>query len=89
MPNVPLLDLAGNFAIVHLPGRRYPALTLQGDTLNSLLQSAADAQKALESGGVSKAAFELEKLVDRLEELRTYYAAVLVANGHEELPWPV
>ena len=73
--NVRLLDGTTNAAIVQLPGRRFPGLVIQGDTLHELLRVAvSDDDDALVS------------LRDDLARFVDHYRRVLDREGIA-LPW--
>jgi hypothetical protein len=42
-----LLSPATNSAVVHLPGRRFPGVVVQGDTLNGLVRNLKDMSRLL------------------------------------------
>lgn len=58
---VGLLGNASNAAVIHLPGRRFPGILIQGDTLRNLLQMAVNVADKLEPGSPER---------DGAEELR-------------------
>ncbi|WP_421704805.1 DUF6959 family protein [Aliiroseovarius sp.] len=72
-----------NAAILRHPGRRFPGLLLQGDTLNALCQDAQRLHALLPPG--SEVAEELAELRDQLTTLRDHYTATLKAH---DLPLP-
>lgn len=49
-----LLTRPQNYAVVQLPGRKYPAVVVQGDSLNAFLQRIMAMQKTLEGWGVGR-----------------------------------
>ncbi|ADG76015.1 conserved hypothetical protein [Cellulomonas flavigena DSM 20109] len=87
-PEEPVSVLArdGNRAVVHLPGRRFPALAVQGDTLSTLRDDAAEALELLASAEVEEATETLRLLVDDLGELLGFYEQVLGDLGMQ-LPY--
>ena len=74
-----VLSSASNAAVVRAPGRRYPGVVVQGDTLANLAGLAAEAASECESESGS----ELSGLLDGL--LR-HYERVMAENGLE-LPY--
>ena len=40
-----LISAATNYAVVQLPGRNFPGVVIQGDSLHSLLEQVSDIQK--------------------------------------------
>ncbi len=47
---VKLLTLPTNFAVVQLPERSFPGVVVQGDTLNSIVESLTNMQLLLTEG---------------------------------------
>lgn len=71
----------GNWAVVHLPGRRFPAVAVQGDTLSALRDETAEALEHLAADDVAEATWVLNALADRLGELLGFYEKVLGDHG--------
>jgi hypothetical protein len=70
-----LLAREGNVAVIQMPGRRFPGLFVQGDTLASirqLFESVAD------PAGLPE---EIIEARDRINELMSYYESVLQERG--------
>lgn len=79
---VTLLSRAGNAAVVHLPGRAFPGVNLQGDSLSVLRTHLAEAAEALRATpGDADALDELDYVVRELNELLAYYERVLAQHG--------
>lgn len=78
---VVLLAPPGNWSVVHVSGRRFPALAVQGDTFSALRDSAMHAQERLASHDVAGCARELEDLVATLREALADYEQVLRSSG--------
>ncbi|KJK57621.1 DUF6959 family protein [Saccharothrix sp. ST-888] len=74
-----LFDAGGNDAIVRLPGRRFPGVLIQGDSLMILRESLAEVQELCVNGETADAlealAYTLEELDGRLERYRVACAA--------------
>ena len=70
-----------NDAVLRLPGRRFPGVLLQGDSLQTLTEDVERAQQALRGGDIAAAGDELDDLVAHLREVRDMYVAVLDAAG--------
>ncbi len=76
-----LLTPSHNYAVVQLPGRRYPGVVFQGDSLNIACHAARDvAARAAELGNADlvEAAHDL---VDLLQRPLLEYEAVLEREG--------
>lgn len=72
---------ATNAAVVRAPGRRFPGLVVQGDTLSNLAGLArrvSDHAAGLDEDAAGDAA----ELADHLEGLLDYYTSVLDQHGH-------
>jgi hypothetical protein len=76
---------ASNAAVMRHPGRRFPGVLVQGDTLYSMAQSARRLQQS--AGALDEeASEELTGLVDCLDQLLAHYKTVL--KEHQiELPF--
>lgn len=65
----------GNVAVIRLPGRRFPGVFVQGDTLATLWQLL---------GGIrewDRAPDEISELREYLDSLRSYYEDILREQG--------
>jgi hypothetical protein len=76
---VEILSDATNAAIMRHPGRRFPGLLVQGDTLNSLCRRAD--LMCQEIGRGSPAYEEANDLRNTLQEYLNHYKAVLTEHG--------
>lgn len=77
---------ASNAAVVRAPGRRFPGVIVQGDTLATLLDSATDiASRAAETPD-EELLGEAQLLRDRLAGLLFQYEAAMDEHGLE-LPY--
>jgi hypothetical protein len=69
---------ASNAAVMRHPGRRFPGVLVQGDTLYSMAQSARRLQQSAAGGALDEeASEELSGLVDRLDQLLAHYKTVM------------
>ncbi|MEU3918873.1 hypothetical protein [Streptomyces sp. NPDC029004] len=75
----------GNDAVVRLPGRRFPGLLIQGDSLSILRSDVAELVEACDQGDVAGARETAGLLLIDLDALLTRYAAALEAH---EIPRP-
>ena len=82
---VDLLSHGGNNAVVHMPGRRFPGVLAQGDTLASLLAWAEQTERLLQAGQQAEALEEVDGLADKLGTMLHAYEAALDGCG---LPLP-
>ncbi|MNM36930.1 hypothetical protein D3C81_476510 [compost metagenome] len=79
--NIEIFSDRSNMAVMRHPGRSFPGLLVQGDTLHTLCTQAADAL----SGGPDSLE-ELQDLHSKLLEMLSHYKSVL--NQHQiDLPF--
>jgi hypothetical protein len=78
-----LFTPGGNGAILRLPGRRFPGVLVQGDSLSILLSMAEAVETLLEEGRTPEAAEEVGDLADSLAEMLRRYEAALKDHGIE------
>lgn len=82
MTEAKLLSAPTNYAVVQLPGRAFPGVVFQGDSLISMIGDIREAAKATDP---DDRAFALNDLIERLEGIQKHYEAVL---GREGIPLP-
>jgi predicted RNase H-like HicB family nuclease len=74
--SVEIYSDATNAAVMRHPGRRFPGVLIQGDTLHTMLHRADEALNAGDR-------YELEDLRDHLRDLVDHYKKVLVEHDLE------
>ncbi|MBZ3908192.1 MULTISPECIES: DUF6959 family protein [Streptomyces] len=67
----------GNDAVVRLPGRRFPGVLIQGDSLHILRSDMAEVVEACERGDLTEAGDSAALLLASLDTLLTRYATAL------------
>ncbi|MGW3284041.1 DUF6959 family protein [Streptomyces sp. NPDC001002] len=67
----------GNDAVVRLPGRRFPGVLIQGDSLRILRTDAAELAEACERGDLAEARESAGLLLESLDALLTRYSTAL------------
>ena len=72
-----------NAAVVRMPGRQFPGVVVQGDTLSAIVHRARDVCEQLAVGG--DALSDARELLAGLESLQAHYESVLSSHG---LPLP-
>ena len=72
---------ASNAAVMRHPGRRFPGVLVQGDTLHTLWARADDAFRAARGVLNEDALSDLEDLRDHLRGLVEHYTSVLTEHG--------
>lgn len=75
----------GSNAVVRLPGRRFPGVLIQGDSLSTLRSDVAELVEACGQGDVAGARETAGLLLADLDALLKRYAAALEAH---EIPRP-
>ncbi|MFI1468999.1 DUF6959 family protein [Streptomyces wuyuanensis] len=80
-----LFTEGGNNAVVRLPGRRFPGVLMQGDSLSILRSDVAEVVEALDRGDETEARDTAGLLLEDLDELLARYSAALTAH---EIPLP-
>lgn len=78
MADAKLLSEPTNGAVVHLPGRAFPGVVIQGDTLDSLI---AELREVSIEGSETERVRLLADVIERLEGLQFRYEAVLEREG--------
>lgn len=76
-----LLTDAQNNAVVLLPGRKYPGVVIQGDSLSVLITSVSEAIDALGRGDATEAQELLGEIAERLQDARDRYETALRDRG--------
>ena len=76
---VDVFSEATNAAVVRMPGRQFPGVVVQGDTLSTLVSDVRELCEQIEAGGdvLEDARF----LQERLEQLQSHYESVLASHG--------
>jgi len=78
MAEAKLLSDPTNGAVVHLPGRAFPGVVIQGDTLDTLI---AELREVLTEDGATERDQLLADVIERLENVQARYEAVLMHEG--------
>jgi predicted RNase H-like HicB family nuclease len=78
---VKLLSRPVNFAVVQLPGRKFPGVVVQGDTLRSLVKRVDELMQLLGSGEVDELSAGLRDIKEQLTEAMTHYEVVCADRG--------
>jgi Family of unknown function (DUF6959) len=75
-----------NAAVIRLPGRQFPGLVLQGDSLKILLNEAQEVARLSRSASVSELADAADNLVELLGRYVRCYEEALKSH-REPLPY--
>jgi predicted RNase H-like HicB family nuclease len=84
MTNAKLLSEPTNYAVVQLPGRAFPGVVFQGDSLQGLI---AELEEVIVQETPDEKASALKALAGRLRDVRSHYEAVLGREGLELPYW--
>ncbi|MCX5255521.1 hypothetical protein OOK27_15485 [Streptomyces canus] len=71
----------GNDAVVRMPGRRFPGVLVQGDSLHVLRSDVAEVMQACERGDLDEARDSAGFLLADLDALMGRYEAALNQHG--------
>ena len=81
---IKLYDHVSNSGIVHMPGRRFPAVAIQGDSLSSMLSSALSLMKSAKDHNDENMFYEAQDLAERITDHLKHYETVLNSEGFEK-----
>ncbi len=84
---VDVLGNAVNSPVLHFPGRRFPGVLIQGDSLKSMADLANEIRQQLSAGDIEEASSVAEELHDLLRSRLDIYQKALESHG-VELPYP-
>ena len=76
-----VLSHVPNSAIVHLPGRKFPAVAIQGDSLSIMLGQAKFCVRAFLTARNEELYFEALDLAEKLQSHLMHYEDVLEKEG--------
>jgi hypothetical protein len=91
MPKIDVLPVefftpVHNNAIARMPGRRFPGVIVQGDSLSILASLARDVARRASAASDPELQDDANELRDKLDELQEMYEKVLAEHGME-LPY--
>jgi hypothetical protein len=76
-----LLSAPTNYAVVQLPGRKFPGVVFQGDSLHNLLRRVTELRELTEKHADDEVAASLAELSDSLSEVVQHYEDVCANRG--------
>jgi hypothetical protein len=83
-----ILLVGSNGAVVHLPGRQFPGIVIQGDTLATITRSLMDVREQVARiAGQDEAVGELDIVLEQLYARVALYETALEHHGFS-LPYP-
>jgi DNA-binding FadR family transcriptional regulator len=74
---VELFTDGGNNAVVRMPGRNFPGVLIQGDSLSIIRSDVADIRDACRTGDANEARELAELLLDQLDAIMLRYTDAL------------
>lgn len=81
-----LLTPAVNYAVVQLPGRRFPGVVVQGDSLHSIVSMLRNIKSDLSNNDLDEANAGVEVISEILSSALKHYESVCDEQGIE-LPY--
>jgi hypothetical protein len=85
--SIELLSPPTNYAVVHLPGRKFPGVVFQGDSLHNLLHSITELRRLTEKYSDDEVETSLAELAETLGDVVQFYEKVCSDRGIA-LPYP-
>lgn len=83
---VELFSDAVNFMVLKTPGRKFPGMVIQGDSLAKLFRSAAEVCRLAKASGDQELIGEAGALCQELQDRLAFYEKVLESHGMD-LPY--
>jgi hypothetical protein len=84
---VELLTDGGNDAVVRMPGRQFPGMVIQGDSLSILQFDLAEIRDLCRAGDTAEALACAEILLEQLDEKLLHYTEALERHGFRRPFW--
>jgi hypothetical protein len=81
---IQMYDHVSNSGIVHMPGRRFPAVAIQGDSLSSMLSTAMELMEKGKSYQDEDLYYGSLELAERIRDHLAHYEEVLEKEGFEK-----
>ncbi len=82
-----LLSKPTNYAVVQLPGRKFPGVVIQGDSLHTLVKRLSDLHLRSEKYRDEELTIGLNDLLEILSEASIHYESICKERGIP-LPYP-
>ncbi|NNH75281.1 hypothetical protein HLB23_36440 [Nocardia uniformis] len=76
-----IIDSQGDYSLISWEGRRFPALTIQGDSLHLLNETLKGAQSELSRGNIDDAAFSIREAVEQVSSMEKAYGEMMQKKG--------
>lgn len=82
--HIKLYDHIPNIGIVHMPGRRFPAVAIQGDSLSVMFSAALSFLEHAKNSGDEELYYEALELAENLQSHLLRYESVLEKEGFDK-----
>lgn len=79
--SVTFLGVAGNYSLVQIEGRKFPALAIQGDSVKVLHDVVSELTEALAVEDAESAAFAAREIAETVASMVTTFEALSEAAG--------
>ncbi|MFI0988031.1 DUF6959 family protein [Streptomyces exfoliatus] len=76
-----VLAQSGNYSVVQVSDRRYPAIAVQGDSLKVLHEAVEELATCLRAGDLEEAEFPLMEIQETITSLKLLYEETLTKAG--------
>ena len=83
---VDCLSDASNYSVIRSPGRRFPAILVQGDSLRTMADLAGEIQEMVKRSSNDELRATVDELVEQLQSRVKHYEQVM-ADEHLPLPY--
>ncbi|RFU87971.1 hypothetical protein DY218_04240 [Streptomyces triticagri] len=77
---------SGNYTTIRIPGRAFPALAIQGDSLKLLQLAVSELGAELSRGNLDEATYAMNEVRNSLEDMVAVYEEACLRAG-QELPY--
>lgn len=81
-----VLDTQGDYSLVGWEGRRFPGLSIQGDTLRTVLEALAEAESELTRGNAEDALYAVREAREKVQGMSLSYEEMM-SNVGFKLPY--
>ncbi|WP_373281082.1 DUF6959 family protein [Nocardia niigatensis] len=76
-----ILDTLGNYSLIKWEGRKFPGLTIQGDSLRILREVLEKAESELARGSVADALFAVREALETVAGMDLSYQEMMEKRG--------
>ncbi|GAB4585035.1 DUF6959 family protein [Nocardia sp. IFM 10818] len=76
-----LLETQGDYSLVSWEGRRFPGLTIQGDSLHLLKETLQEAEAELSNRNIDDALFAVREALEKVESMESAYGQMMAKRG--------